>query len=161
MGNAVHRGVVTIVRTTLIALIISALPGAPARVDAATIDDLLQALARHGFRVLQQPPPHRGAYGQFVPDRKLLLIAPISQELGIARHVLLHEAVHAAQSCPDGTMTLLGLKRTTAPVVERRIRYLLMHHYRNGNAALEQEAFRLQSQPDAIQLLIDALDRRC
>ena len=35
------------------------------------------------------------------------------------------------------------------------------NHYSQEHQALEQEAFRLQSQPDAEALIIAALKRRC
>ena len=46
-------------------------------------------------------------------------------------------------------------------MVESRIRYLLSHHYSQEHQLLEQEAFRLQSQPDAEALIIAALNQRC
>ena len=69
--------------------------------------------------------------------------------------------MHAAQSCPEGRLTTLKLKRQSSPVVESRIRYLLSHHYSQEHQLLEQEAFRLQSQPDAEALIIAALNQRC
>ena len=128
---------------------------------AATIDELLKTLQRHGFRVEQRHPPKRQAYGQFIAARKLLLISPLATELGVARAVLLHEAVHAAQSCPSGQLRPLGLTLSAAPAVESRIRYLLTHHYAQNQVALEEEAFQVQAQPDAVALIIDALNRRC
>ena len=83
------------------------------------------------------------------------------QELGITRPVLLHEAVHAAQSCPHGSLTLIGVQRPVDPAVGSRIRFLLRNHYQPNRAALEQEAFVIQSQPDAEQLIITALNQRC
>ena len=132
----------------------------PARVIAADLTALQQTLLRHGFQIEARQPPG-GAYGRFIPSRKVLEISPLVRDLGITRPVLLHEAVHAAQSCPDGRLTLLNLERLSSPVVESRIRYLLNHHYSQDHQALEQEAFRLQSQPDAEALIISALDRRC
>ena len=82
---------------------------------AATIDALLQTLQRHGFRIEQRHPPNRTAYGQFIAARKLLLISPLATELGVAQAVLLHEAVHAAQSCPSGQLRPLGLTLSAAP----------------------------------------------
>ncbi|MAR06268.1 MAG: hypothetical protein CL862_04100 [Cyanobium sp. NAT70] len=128
---------------------------------AASVQDLLQTLKRHGFTVVQAHPRNRKAYGQFIPDQKQLIISPLTHQLGIARHVLLHEAVHAAQSCPNGTLRPLNLNRSTSPVVESRIRYLLNNHYDSRQQILEQEAFRLQSQPDAEALIIEALNDRC
>ena len=132
----------------------------PARAIAADLNALQQTLFRYGFQIEARQPPG-GAYGRFIPDQRLLEISPLVGDLGITRPVLLHEAVHAAQSCPDGQLTLLNLKRRSSPVVESRIRYLLTNHYSQKHQALEQEAFRLQSQPDAEALIIAALKRRC
>ena len=132
----------------------------PARAIAADLNALQQTLFRYGFQIEARQPPG-GAYGRFIPGQRLLEISPLVKDLGITRPVLLHEAVHAAQSCPDGQLTLLNLKRRSSPVVESRIRYLLTNHYSQEHQALEQEAFRLQSQPDAEALIIAALKRRC
>ena len=132
----------------------------PARAIAADLNALQQTLFRYGFQIEARQPPG-GAYGRFIPGQRLLEISPLVGDLGITRPVLLHEAVHAAQSCPDGQLTLLNLKRSSSPVVESRIRYLLTNHYSQEHQALEQEAFRLQSQPDAEALIIAALKRRC
>ena len=132
----------------------------PAPAIAADLTALQQTLFRHGFRIEARQPPGE-AYGRFISSRKLLEISPLVRDLGITRPVLLHEAVHAAQSCPDGRLTLLALDRQSSPVVESRIRYLLNNHYSQEHQALEQEAFRLQSQPDAEALIIAALNRRC
>ena len=132
----------------------------PAPAIAADLTALQQTLLSHGFQIEVRQPPG-GAYGRFILSRKLLEISPLVQDLGITRPVLLHEAVHAAQSCPNGRLTLLALDRQSSPVVESRIRYLLNNHYAQEHQALEQEAFRLQSQPDAEALIIAALNRRC
>ena len=132
----------------------------PARAIAADLNALQQTLLRYGFQIEARQPPG-GAYGRFIPGQRLLEISPLVGDLGITRPVLLHEAVHAAQSCPDGQLTLLNLKRHSSPVVESGIRYLLTNHYSQEHQALEQEAFRLQSQPDAEALIIAALKRRC
>ena len=132
----------------------------PTPAIAADLTALQQTLLNHGFQIEVRQPPG-GAYGRFIFSRKLLEISPLVQDLGITRPVLLHEAVHAAQSCPDGQLTLLKLDRQSSPVVESRIRYLLNNHYSQEHQALEQEAFRLQSQPDAEALIIAALERRC
>jgi hypothetical protein len=132
----------------------------PTSAAAADLTALQQALIRHGFQSEVRQPPGK-AYGRFLPASKRLEISPLVRDLGITRPVLLHEAVHAAQSCPSGTLSLLGIKRQASPVVESRIRYLLSHHYPQAHGSLEQEAFRLQSQPDAEALIIAALNQRC
>ena len=45
--------------------------------------------------------------------------------------------------------------------MESRIRYLLTHHYAQSQVVLEEEAFQVQAQPNAVALIIDALNRRC
>ena len=127
---------------------------------AADLGELQRSLLRHGFTIEVRQPPGQ-AYGRFIPAEKRLEISPLVRELGIARPVLVHEAVHAAQSCPDGTLSLIGVQRPVDPAVGSRIRYLLHNHYKPNRAVLEQEAFMIQSQPDAEQLIITALNQRC
>ena len=134
------------------------LPALPA--PAADLEQLQRSLLRHGFTIEVRQPPGQ-AYGRFIPAEKRLEISPLVQDLGISRPVLLHEAVHAAQSCPNGTLSLIGVQRPVEPAVGSRIRYLLRNHYKPNRTALEQEAFVIQSQPDAEQLIITALKQRC
>ena len=141
-------------------LLLSALLLAPGTARADGLISLQQALLRHGFRIEVRQLPGR-AYGRFVPTQKLLEISPVVHELGIAQQVLLHEAVHAAQSCPSGKLTLIGIQRHADPAVENRIRYLLTNHYRQDHMALEKEAFLVQGQDDAEALVIKALKERC
>ena len=121
---------------------------------------LQKTLLRHGFRIEVRQPPG-GAYGRFLPARKLLEISPLVRDLGITRPVLLHEAIHAAQSCPSGKLTLMGIRRRADPAVESRIRYLLSNHYHQTHMSLEQEAFLIQGQEDAEALVVKALKERC
>ena len=102
-------------------LLLAALLLWPARAIAADLTTLQQVLLRHGFRIEARQPPGR-AYGRFIPSRKLLEISPLVRDLGITRPVLLHEAVHAAQSCPNGTLSLIGIQRQVDPAVASRIR---------------------------------------
>ena len=140
---------------TVLALLLLGLPA-----PAADLEQLQRSLLRHGFTIDVRNPPGQ-AYGRFISAEKRLEISPLVQELGITRPVLLHEAVHAAQSCPHGSLTLIGVQRSVDPAVASRIRYLLSNHYKPNSAAVEQEAFVIQSQPDAEQLIITALDQRC
>ena len=132
----------------------------PASASAADLNDLYRALLRHGFTIEERQPPGN-AYGRFIPSERRLEISPLVRELGIARPVFLHEAVHAAQSCPNGNLSLIGVTRRADPVVDSRIQYLLLNFYKPVNSALEQEAFVIQSQPDAEQIIITALGKRC
>ena len=140
---------------TVLALLLLGLPA-----PAADLEQLQRSLLRHGFTIDVRQPPGQ-AYGRFISAEKRLEISPLVQELGITRPVLLHEAVHAAQSCPHGSLTLIGVQRPVDSAVGSRIRFLLRNHYQPNRAALEQEAFVIQSQPDAEQLIITALNERC
>ena len=132
----------------------------PTSASAADLNDLYRVLLRHGFTIEELPPPGN-AYGRFIPSERRLEISPLAHDLGIARQALLHEAVHAAQSCPNGHLSLIGVQRRAEPVVSSRIQYLLRTHYKMTNVSLEQEAFVIQSQPDAEQIIITALNKRC
>ena len=141
-------------------LLLAALLLRPLSAAASDLSPLQHALLRYGFRIEMRQLPGR-AYGRFIPAQKLIQISPIVNELGITWQVLLHEAVHAAQSCPKGKLTLLGIERKADPAVESRIRYLLSHHYLQEHMALEKEAFLVQGQDDAEALVIKALKERC
>lgn len=121
----------------------------------------MKELRRRGFTVLLQAPPRSGIYGLFEAKSKTLWVAPVAFELGIGRQTVLHEAVHAAQSCPRGVLRPIGWKVTLAPVVEREISGILTTRYGHGNLAVEREAFGLQGQADAVSKLISALRARC
>ena len=138
-----------------LALLLMTLPA-----SAADLEQLQRSLLHHGFTIDVRQPPGQ-AYGRFIPTEKRLEISPLVRELGITRAVLLHEAVHAAQSCANGALSLIGVQRKVDPAVSSRIRYILHNHYKANTTALEQEAFVIQSQPDAEQLIITALNQRC
>ena len=138
-------------------------PLAPRALDSlpAELQPLVRELRQRGFTVLLQAPPRRGIYGLFEAKSKTLWVAPVAFELGIGRQTLLHEAVHAAQSCPRGVLTPIGWRVTLAPVVEQEIGGILTTRYGHGNLAVEREAFGLQGQVDAVSKLITALRQRC
>ncbi len=138
-------------------------PLAPRSLDSlpAELQPLLRELRQRGFTVLLQAPPRRGNYGLFEAKSKTLWVAPVAFDLGIGRQTLLHEAAHAAQSCPRGVLTPIGWKVTLSPVVEREIGGILTTRYGHGNLAVEREAFGLQGQADAVSKLITALRQRC
>ena len=128
----------------------------------ADLQPLVRVLRSHGFRVRIALPPQRRAYGQYEPASRTLWLSPLSFELGIARQTFLHEAVHAAQSCPDGkVLRPIGWTLPLQPVVRNEIGGLVLNGYAVHNRVLEQEAFALQGQPDAVPLLLRALAQRC
>ena len=135
--------------------------GPPVTGLPAELRPLAESLRQHGFRIRLAPPPSRGSYGEFVLSSRTLWIAPLSFELGIGKQVFLHEATHAVQSCPHGVLTPVGWKLPLAPVVSLEISGILVNNYHHGRQLVEQEAFALQGQADAIARLQRALATRC
>ena len=125
------------------------------------LQPLVGALQSKGFTIRISLPPVRSSYGLYQSKSKTLWISPLTFPLGISRQTFLHEAVHAIQSCPSGRLTPLGWSISLNPVVEREISAILLRSYHHGNRALEQEAFFIQGQKDAVPRLIQDLNKRC
>ena len=64
------------------------------------LSNLIKLLNKKGFKIKNELPPIKEAYGLFENSTKTIWISPITNKLGIYKNVLVHEAVHAAQSCP-------------------------------------------------------------
>ena len=92
---------------------------------------------------------------------KKIWLAPISVDMGIARQVLIHEAVHAAQACPNGTYEAIGWTVSLPKSVEVKIKGILYKKYRRKNFDVEKEAFYMQSHPQAFMEISKALRQRC
>ena len=122
---------------------------------------LLDLLKEKGFNIKFEIPPRKGVYGLFQSKSKTIWISPISFELGIGRQIILHEATHAAQSCPYGSLTLIGLDLTISPFIRNEIEAILFKNYDSKQYMLEKEAFSLQGKKNGVDLLIKALDQRC
>ena len=142
-------------------LLAAALAPQPLSALPADLQPLARELQTRGFKLRIALPPVREAYGLFQAKTRTLWLSPLTFELGIARQTFLHETVHAVQSCPTGVLTPVGWRYRLAPVVEREISGILTTRYHHGNRALEQEAFGLQGQRDAVPRLMEALKRRC
>ena len=127
----------------------------------ADLQPLVKALQARGFQVRIALPPVRQAYGLYQAKIRTLWLSPLTFELGIARQTFLHEAVHAVQSCPSGVLSPIGWRFQLPMVVDREISGILTTRYHHGNRALEQEAFGMQGQADAVPKLLEALKRRC
>ena len=127
----------------------------------ADVLPLKTELIRYGFKVRLEHHPQHNVYGLFDLKSRTLWVAPITIPLEIVRQAFLHEAVHAVQSCSLGRSSLLGVKASVAPVINQEISGILISRYGKFNRALEREAFLLQSQPDAVAILIRALRSRC
>ena len=140
---------------------IATIPAPPPQLPAE-LRPLATTLQQRGFQVRLAPPPvGGGAYGLFQAKTRTLWIAPVAFELGIGRQVFLHEAIHAAQSCPTGVLQPLGWSVKLNPVVELEISRILTTSYHHGKRQLEREAFSMQGHPDAIGRVIAALKQRC
>lgn len=139
----------------------AALAPRPLSALPADLQPLVRDLQARGFHVRIALPPVRQAYGLFESASRTLWLSPLAFELGIARPTFLHEAVHAVQSCPSGRLTPIGWRFSLAPVVEQEISGILTSRYHQSNRVLEQEAFGLQGQPDAVPRLRQALRQRC
>lgn len=118
-------------------------------------------MQRNGVEVRFAPPPRAGAYGLYESGPRRLWVAPITDPLGILRQTFIHEVVHAAQACPIGQLSLLGVKTVVSPVVAQSIQALLYTSYSHGATAIEQEAFEIQGRADAVPLLLGHIKKRC
>ena len=133
----------------------------PAPVIPPELRPLSQELQRQGFKLRWETPPKAGAYGLFESGSRTVWVHPVTFELGIGRQTLIHEAVHAAQSCPQGKLTPLGVPAPLTPLIEHEISAILWGNYHVKDRRLEQEAFSLQGQPDGANQLVKLLKQRC
>ena len=132
-------------------------------VDAFPSDlmPLVKVLKDSGYQVLFKNPPIAGAYGATNARRKMIWVAPITVELGIARQTLIHEAVHAAQACPTGRYEQIGWSVSLPFAVDRSIEAILYKKYPHKRFPVEREAFFMQSHPQAFEEIAKALKQRC
>ena len=131
------------------------------RVIPAELVPLVNVLREVGYTVHFSKPPIAGAYGATDARKKTIWLAPISIDMGIARQVLIHEAVHAAQACPNGTYEPIGWTVSLPQSVEVKIKGILFQNYRRKNFDVEKEAFYMQSHPQAFVVISKALRQRC
>ena len=122
---------------------------------------LVQILREAGYKVNFSKPPIPGAYGATNARKKKIWIAPISVDMGIARQTLIHEAVHAAQGCPNGKYEPIGWNVSIPKNVETTIKQILYQKYARKDHAIEREAFYMQSHPQALKEISNALKQRC
>ena len=81
-------------------------------------------------------------------------ISPISFSQGISRQTILHEATHAAQSCPNGILKPLDLELTISPLLNKEIQRILLKNYKANQFLIEKEAYSLQTQKNAVEILV-------
>ena len=122
---------------------------------------LVEILREAGYKVNFSKPPIPGAYGATNARKKKIWIAPISVDMGIARQTLIHEAVHAAQGCPNGRYVPIGWNVSLPKNIETTIKQILYQKYARKDYAIEREAFYMQSHPQALKKISNALKQRC
>ncbi len=128
---------------------------------AQDLDNLRLSLLKAGFIVKIEKPPIQGTYGLVNLKKKIIWIAPITQEMGIFRTTFLHEAVHAAQSCKTGEFQPIGWKLEVDKAVEIYINSVLYRQYSTEKFDIEREAFLMQGQNDAVKKISSALEKDC
>ena len=133
----------------------------PAKEFPPDLVPLVQALKKAGYKVMFSKPPVQGAYGATNAPKKIVWLAPITVDMGIARQALIHEAVHAAQACPKGKMMTIGWNYQLANTVDREIAGVLYRNYPHEKHDIEREAFTMQSHPQAFELITAELKKRC
>ena len=138
-----------------------AVQAAPAKVFPPDLQPLVRSLRQAGYDVRFAKPPVAGAYGATDARKKIIWVAPISVEMGIARQTLIHEAVHAAQACPTGKYEPIGWSVTLPYAVDRSIEGILYRKYPHKRFPVEREAFFMQSHPNAFAEISKALKQRC
>ena len=133
----------------------------PKKYENNSISSLIKILNIKGFTIRNEVPPIKGSYGLYETKTKTIWISPITNKLGIYENVLIHEAVHAAQSCPYGFLTKLDNSSNLTTLQEELIKRKLLFHYKHENFLLEKEAFSIQVSPNSSQIIIKALNERC
>ena len=125
------------------------------------LQDLVKALRSIDYVVRFEKTPLPGKYGLTDAKNKTIWIAPITIEMGIFRKTLIHEAVHAVQSCPSGKFTPIGWKLSVSPVIEQSIKSNLYLNYPRQSHRIEKEAFLMQAQKKPIPIIVETLKTRC
>ena len=100
----------------------------------------------------------RKPYGVLNSSTKSIWINPVVFDLGIDNHVLIHEAIHAAQYC-RGNGSLQALELDIEPIKQAQPffkRYINIHAQN-----LEKEAYTVQTQANSFELAISLLDKYC
>ena len=130
--------------------------------DNSEFNRLQQILINHGFIVKQEIPPMMNnlglrPYGLMNSKTKTIWINPVVFELGNAQAVLVHEAVHAAQTCAGGGQVSL-LNLDLDPPQFTRPYFMRYHSYRRE---IEAQAYTVQVQPDSLAIAIELLEQHC
>ncbi len=125
-------------------------------------NELEQLLINYDFTIRYEIPPYenkRGLkpYGLLDSKSKTIWINPVVFELGNAKHTLIHEAVHASQTCAgNGEITLLDL--AIEPPQITRPYFMGYHGYRRE---IEAQAYTIHAQTDGLAIVTELLNKYC
>ena len=122
---------------------------------------LVSSLRSIDYEVRFENTPVPGKYGLTDAKNKKIWVAPITIEMGIFRKTLIHESVHAVQSCQSGKFIPIGWDLRVSPVIEQTIKSNLYLNYPRGSHGIEMEAFLMQAQKDPIPMILETLQKRC
>ena len=122
---------------------------------------LLDLLKKKGFNIKFEIPPRKNVYGLFQLKTKTLWISPLSFSEGLGRQTILHEATHAAQSCPNGILTPIDLDLPVSMFLKNEVQNILLKNYNSNQFLIEREAYYLQAQRNGVNLLLKAIEQRC
>ena len=125
------------------------------------LQELVRALRSIDYDVRFEKTPIPGKYGLTNAKNKTIWVAPITIEMGIFRKTLIHESVHAVQSCPTGKMVPIGWELSVSPVIEQSIKSNLYLNYPRKSHRIEKEAFLMQAQTNPIPMILETLETRC
>ncbi|BAY83582.1 hypothetical protein NIES267_30710 [Calothrix parasitica NIES-267] len=141
-----------------IAILYSSLLITQAQKPSQKFIELKNQLQNYGFEVRIELPPKRGAYGLFKASEKKIWINPVVFDLNIANPTLIHESVHAAQSCA-GKGKMKALRLNIQPI--RPARRLFLRYSNIHRQDLEREAYAVQTQPNRFQIAKKLLEKHC
>ena len=125
------------------------------------LQELVRALRSIDYDIRFEKTPVPGKYGLTNAKKKTIWVAPITIEMGIFRKTLIHEAVHAVQSCPSGRFVPIGWKLSVSPIIEQSIKSNLYLNYPRESHKIEKEAFLMQAQEKPIPIILETLNQKC
>ncbi len=123
---------------------------------------LEQLLINYNFVIRYELPPYenrRGLkpYGLLDSKNKTIWINPVVFDLGNAKPTLIHEAVHASQTCAgNGSIALVNLA-----IEPPQITHPYFMRYRNYRREIEAQAYAVQAQADSLAIVTELLNKYC
>ncbi len=157
----INRYISTAIIASLMALN-TVIPSRAEEIDLVKdLNELRLSLIEAGFKIRFEKPPMQGTYGLINIKKKVIWIAPITQQMGIFRATFLHEAIHAAQTCRTGSLQPIGWMPDVDEVIKIAIESILYRNYESEKFEIEREAFLMQGQPDAVPKIRRELKDHC